>query len=68
MSKRPNPMDLRKSQEVLDAEGWIDPGPYPLGASSEVKSAWLKQHNKMWYPADEEYHEAVQAAMSNAQW
>ena len=68
MTNRPNPRDLRKSKEQLDAEGWVDPGPYPLGASSEVKDAWMKQHNKMWLPVDDAYIEAVQAAMSNAEY
>lgn len=65
MTQRPNPMDLRKSQEQLNAEGYVDPGPYPVYGTSAAKQAWVVQYNKSWLPVDDEYREAVQAAMSN---
>lgn len=66
MTKRPNPMDLRKSQEQLDAEGFVDPGPLPLEATTEEWLAWMRQDNKRWHPVTDEYREHMQAVMSGA--
>jgi hypothetical protein len=57
-------LDLRKTPEELEAEGIVDPGPFPLEGTTEEIWAWMNAHAKTMHDPTPEYHEAAQAAMA----